>query len=264
MTFASRTFPVGAALLSLAVLAGCSTSGGNRIAQAPSAAAAAVSRITAYAAPSLGEDRSFGAAPLSAYAATVDDGFQLPSVPADRIDPQYLRQRVVYDAGGYENGTVVVDTAKRFLYVIERGGTAMRYGIGVGKAGFSWAGEARIGDKQHWPKWFPPMEMIDRRPDLEEYRDGLGMEPGLMNPLGARALYLYQGNKDTLYRLHGTPEWQSIGTAASSGCIRLMNQDILDLYERVPMDARVVVLQGNERLVDQIPKPKTTRRANAS
>lgn len=259
MSKLSKFLSIGAAFAVVAALSGCATSSNTSIAQSTSAA---VARITAYAAPSLADDSSFGAAPLTAYAGTVDDGFALPAIPADRIDPQFLRQRVVYDAGGYEDGTVVVDTAKRFLYVIERGGTAMRYGIGVGKAGFSWAGEARIGDKQHWPKWFPPMEMIDRRPDLEKFRDGKGMEPGLMNPLGARALYLYQGNKDTLYRLHGTPEWQSIGTAASSGCIRLMNQDILDLYERVPLNARVVVLQGNERLVDD--KPKTTRKASAS
>jgi lipoprotein-anchoring transpeptidase ErfK/SrfK len=91
------------------------------------------------------------------------------------------------------------------------------------------------------------------------------MEPGLMNPLGARALYLYQGNKDTLYRLHGTPEWQSIGTAASSGCIRLMNQDIIDLYDRVPVNARVVVIQGKERLVDpKVSQKSSTKRAKPS
>ena len=116
-------------------------------------------------------------------------------------------------------------------------------GIGVGKAGFEWSGEAHIGWKQEWPKWTPPAEMIERRPDLEKYSsDNGGMPGGPTNPLGARALYLMQGNVDTLYRLHGTPQWASIGTAASSGCIRLMNQDIIDLYKRVPNGAKVVVL----------------------
>jgi lipoprotein-anchoring transpeptidase ErfK/SrfK len=258
MSFSLKCLSAGVAALSIALLSGCATSSNTVVAQNP--AAAAVARITAYASPTFGEDRAFGVAPATAYAATVDDGFALPAIPSDKIDPKYLRQRVVYDAGGYEEGTVVVDTGNRFLYVIERGGTAMRYGIGVGKAGFSWAGEAKIGDKQHWPRWFPPMEMIDRRDDLEKFRDGKGMDPGINNPLGARALYLYQGNKDTLYRLHGSPEWRSIGTAASSGCIRLMNQDIIDLYERIPLGARVVVLQGSERLVDQT-KPKQSKRA---
>lgn len=263
MTFLPKSLSLGAAFLSLAALAGCATSQQSAQRSTPTMAPTAVSRITAYAAPSLGAADE-GAAPVTAYSALTDAGFALPAVPTEKIDPQFLRQRVVYDAGGYEPGTVVVDTAKRFLYVVEKGGTAMRYGIGVGKAGFSWAGEAKIGDKQHWPRWFPPMEMIDRREDLEEYRDGKGMDAGLANPLGARALYLYQGKTDTLYRLHGTPEWQSIGTAASSGCIRLINQDILDLYERVPLGARVVVLQGNERLVDQKPKPDKPRKAKAS
>ena len=260
MTLLSRRVTSFLALGAIALLSGCaSTSNRVELAKAPAVSPSIMSRITAYASPSPADDRTFGAAPVTAYAAIEDGGFQLPTIPATRIDSKFLRQRVVYDAGDYESGTVIVDTANRFLYVVERGGTAMRYGIGVGKAGFSWAGEAKIGDKQHWPKWFPPMEMIDRRADLEKFRDGKGMDPGLMNPLGARALYLYQGNKDTLYRLHGTPEWQSIGTAASSGCIRLMNQDIIDLYDRVPINARVVVIQGKERLVD----PKVSQKISA-
>ncbi|WP_082536937.1 MULTISPECIES: L,D-transpeptidase [unclassified Aureimonas] len=266
MTLFSRRVTSFLALGAIALLSGCaSTSNRATLAANTSVPPSIAARITAYASPSPSEDRTFGAAPITAYAAAEDEGFQLPAIPASKIDPKFLRQRVVYDAGDYEAGTVVVDTPHRFLYVVERGGTAMRYGIGVGKAGFSWAGEAKIGDKQHWPKWFPPMEMIDRRADLEKFRDGKGMEPGLMNPLGARALYLYQGNKDTLYRLHGTPEWQSIGTAASSGCIRLMNQDIIDLYDRVPVNARVVVIQGKERLVDpKVSQKSTTKRAKPS
>ena len=127
--------------------------------------------------------------------------------------------------------------------LIQPGGKAMRYGIGVGKAGFEWSGSAHIGWKQKWPKWTPPEEMIERRPDLRKWGAANGGMPGgPTNPLGARALYLMQGGQDTLYRLHGTPEWNSIGTAASSGCIRLMNQDVIDLYKRVPNGAKVIVL----------------------
>lgn len=232
----------GAALLSVATMAGCATS--QRASLTPSGNA----QVAAYTAPdSLPTEGSAGATTKLGYGAVVDEGFALPAIPTDKIDPQYLRQRVSFEEGRqYEAGTVVVDTPNRFLYVVEADGMAMRYGIGVGRAGFSWAGEANIRAKRSWPKWFPPGEMIDRKPELEPYRDG--MDPGLTNPLGARALYLYQGGKDTLFRLHGTPEWWTIGTAASSGCIRLMNQDILDLYERVPMDARVVVRQGKERM----------------
>ncbi|MBP0617881.1 L,D-transpeptidase [Jiella mangrovi] len=206
------------------------------------------SQVAAYAGPdNIANAGSIAAVDKLDYAARVDDGFSLPAIPTDKIDPQFLRQRVSYPEGAnYEPGTVVVDTPHRFLYVIEGSGMAMRYGIGVGRQGFSWAGDAEVHDKQHWPKWFPPKEMIDRKPELEPYREG--MDPGLTNPLGARALYLWQNGKDTLFRLHGTPEWWTIGTAASSGCIRLMNQDIIDLYNRVPLGAKVVVLQGNERL----------------
>ncbi|WP_102959765.1 L,D-transpeptidase [Mangrovicella endophytica] len=242
-----------AALIGVALVSGCASS------KVASDASAAMARVSAFASPQpIIEDRTFGVAPATAYAAMEDDGFMLPAIPVEKIDPQFLRQRVVYDAGrDYEPGTVVVDTPHRFVYVVETGGTAMRYGIGVGKSGFSWAGNAEIKDKQHWPRWFPPVEMIDRRADLEKFRDGKGMDPGLQNPLGSRALYLYQNGRDTLYRLHGTPEWWSIGKAVSSGCIRFMNQDIIDLYERVPLNAKVVVLQGKEQMVSQTaPKPQ--------
>ncbi|KAB0682916.1 L,D-transpeptidase [Aureimonas leprariae] len=253
-----KTVTVSLALAATLLGSGCATSS-RQSAGVVSDTTAAVARITAYVSPTVEDDRTFGATPLEAYGATEDDGFHLPAIPVKKIDPQFLRQRVVYDSGGYEEGTVVVDTPHRFLYVVERGGTAMRYGIGVGKDGFSWAGEARIGDKQHWPRWFPPMEMIERRKDLSKFKDGKGMDPGPMNPLGSRALYLHQNGRDTLYRLHGNPEWQSIGKAASSGCIRLINQDIIDLYERVPLGARVVVLQGAERMVE--PKAPATAKS---
>lgn len=245
----SNTLLLGVSLAALATLGACTTQTQQRASLNP----APVPMAQAYVAPAetIVSGGPLGPVELTAYGAMEDGGFKLPAIPISKVDEKYHRQRVFYNGEGMEPGTVVVDTGNHFLYVIEPQGTAMRYGIGVGKAGFSWAGEADIKDKQHWPKWFPPAEMIARRPELKPYGNEVGMEPGLMNPLGARALYLYQGNKDTLYRLHGTPEWWSIGKSVSSGCIRLMNQDIVDLYDRVPMNARVIVLQGKERLAER-------------
>lgn len=175
------------------------------------------------------------------YRARVDGSFALAAIPVEKLNKRLLRQQVKYRTS-HKPGTVVVDTAARHLYVVERGGKAMRYGIGVGRQGFSWSGTAHIGWKTQWPKWTPPEEMIDRKPSLRKYSaENGGMEGGIKNPLGARALYLVKDGKDTLFRLHGTPQWASIGTAASSGCIRLINQDVIDLYSRVPNGAKVVV-----------------------
>jgi lipoprotein-anchoring transpeptidase ErfK/SrfK len=125
---------------------------------------------------------------------------------------------------------------------------AVRYGVGVGKAGFGWSGTATIRDKQEWPDWYPPKEMFGRRPELMEQMGelpgGPGMPGGPGNPLGARALYLWQGNKDTLYRIHGTFEPWTIGTNVSSGCIRMINQDVIDLYNHTPTGTKVVVLSS--------------------
>ncbi|MBZ0216550.1 MAG: L,D-transpeptidase [Fimbriimonadaceae bacterium] len=186
------------------------------------------------------------------YAAMPDERFPIPALTQGELEPRYHRQRVNYRTDE-QPGTIVVDVEKRYLYLVEENGKAMRYGIGVGRQGFSWNGRARIGRKKAWPTWTPPKEMIERQPELAQYANG--MEPGLENPLGARALYLFQGNKDTLYRLHGTNEVYSIGKAVSSGCIRLLNQDIIDLYQRVPVDSEVVVilpaaLAGKENLHD--------------
>ncbi len=134
-------------------------------------------------------------------------------------------------------GTIVIDTSSRHLYLVQPGGGAIQYGIGVGRQGFAWKGVARVGRKSEWPRWIPPKEMLKRRPDLPEE-----MEGGLENPLGARALYLFKGSRDTLFRIHGTNEPDSIGKAVSSGCIRMMNADAIDLYERVKVGTRVVVL----------------------
>jgi len=176
------------------------------------------------------------------YRARVDGGFALISIPIEKMDKRLYRQRVKYKTS-QKVGTIVVDTANKYLYLIESGGNAMRYGIGVGKQGFAWSGKAHIGWKQEWPKWTPPEEMIARKPKLAKWgvKNG-GMPGGPSNPLGARALYLMKDGKDTLYRLHGTPQWGSIGTAASSGCIRLINQDVIDLYSRVPRGTSVVVI----------------------
>ncbi len=168
-----------------------------------------------------------------------DEPFRVAPVDMSTIPAQFHR-RAVSNPTGEPPGTIVVDPAQRFLYLVMDGGKAMRYGIGVGRQGFSWNGEATIRGKRKWPSWHPPAEMQARDPRAREWKNG--MPGGPSNPLGARALYLYQGGRDTLYRIHGTNEPQSIGRAVSSGCIRMLNADVIDLYERVPMGARVVVL----------------------
>lgn len=175
----------------------------------------------------------------SAYGPMPNEPFPIPAVNTKSVPRQFQRQLVNY-RGAEPAGTVVIDPQNRHLYLVRGDGQAVRYGIGVGRQGFAWSGRAKIGAKKHWPTWTPPSEMIDRQPELEQYRRG--MQPGLQNPLGARALYLYEDGRDTLYRIHGTNEPWSIGKAVSSGCIRLFNQDIVDLYSRVNVGAEVVVL----------------------
>lgn len=178
------------------------------------------------------------------YGPVFDGGFEVPAVPVDRMDRRLLRQ-VVSDPTGERPGTVVVDTSAHYLYLVRENGEAMRYGVGLGRAGFEWSGRAEIRWKQTWPKWTPPAEMIARQPELAQYSvDNGGMPPGLTNPLGARALYIFQGNEDTLYRVHGSPEWWSIGKSVSSGCVRMINQDVMDLYDRVPNQTPIVVTSG--------------------
>ena len=175
------------------------------------------------------------------YAAVQDEGYMLPAIPVERIDRRYLRQ-LVSDPTGERPGTVVVDTTNHFLYLVRPGGEAMRYGVGLGRAGFEWQGRAIIQWKRKWPTWTPPTEMIARVPELEKYsaRNG-GMPPGLDNPLGSRALYIFQNGVDTLYRVHGSPEWWTIGKSVSSGCVRMINQDVMDLFDRVPNQTPIVV-----------------------
>jgi lipoprotein-anchoring transpeptidase ErfK/SrfK len=178
------------------------------------------------------------------YAPVSDGAFDLPGIPFEKIDEQFLRQ-IVPDPTGQKPGTIVVDTAGHHLYLVRPGGQAIRYGVGLGRAGFEWAGDAVVQWKQKWPKWTPPDEMVARQPELKQYSaENGGMPGGLKNPLGARALYLFQGEQDTLYRLHGSPEWNSIGKSVSSGCVRLINPDIIDLYDRVPSKTPVIVASG--------------------
>ncbi|AMN40032.1 L,D-transpeptidase [Rhodoplanes sp. Z2-YC6860] len=148
------------------------------------------------------------------------------------IDPKFERQLVDY-AGSEPAGTIVIDTPQRFLFLVQGNGKALRYGIGVGKPGFSWAGEKKITAKKEWPDWTPPAEMLQRRPDLPHFMAG-----GPDNPLGARAMYL----GTSLYRIHGSNEPWTIGHAVSSGCIRMRNEDVTDLYERVKVGTRVIVI----------------------
>jgi lipoprotein-anchoring transpeptidase ErfK/SrfK len=168
-----------------------------------------------------------------------NEPFNVPAVNLSTIPAQYHRQ-IVRDPTGEAPGTIVVDPAQRYLYLVESGGKARRYGIGVGREGFGWNGTATIQMKREWPKWYPPVEMQARDERAKQYADG--MDGGTNNPLGARALYLFQGGKDTLYRIHGTNEPNSIGKAVSSGCIRMLNADVIDLYNRVPIGTKVVVL----------------------
>jgi len=145
-------------------------------------------------------------------------------------------------------GTIVVDPANHFLYAVQKGGQAVQYEVGVGKEGYGWSGMATVHNKQEWPDWYPTQDILDRKPEIRQYmvplRSGNGMHGGPDNPLGARALYLWQGKVDTLYRIHGTNEPESIGHDVSAGCIRMRNLDVSDLYDRTPIGTKVVVL-GN-------------------
>ena len=173
-----------------------------------------------------GYDPSYPGAPYARQPQTYDRY----SEPA--VDPRYLPQAVAYD-GPERPGTIIIDTPRRFLFLVQEGGKAVRYGIGVGRPGFTWAGAKEVSAKREWPDWRPPVEMLKRRPDLPTFMAG-----GPENPLGARALYL----GSSLYRIHGSNEPWTIGTAVSSGCIRMRNQDVMDLYDRVKIGTRVIVI----------------------
>ena len=176
-----------------------------------------------------------------AYAAVTDSEIDLPAFDYTKMDPKYLRQ-VTNFKSRQKPGTVVVDTSGPHLYLVQPGNRAIRYGIAVGREGFAWHGDAIMKWKQKWPTWTPPAEMIARTPKLAEFADG--MPAGVENPLGARALYLFKDGRDTLFRIHGTNRPFSIGKAASSGCFRMVNQDVIDLYGRVPPGSAVYVKQS--------------------
>ncbi|QRI64041.1 L,D-transpeptidase [Shinella sp. PSBB067] len=221
-----RSFLLGSAGLATTVLAGCTTPARERVAIEPEPV-----------------DNSIYAA---MYGPKPDERFPLPAIPYQKIDPRFYRQ-MVPNPTGERAGVIVVDTSSHFLYLTYEDGQAMRYGVGLGRAGFEWAGRGVIQYKREWPRWTPPDEMIGRQPELEPYssRNG-GMEPGLKNPLGARALYIFRNGEDTLYRIHGSPEWWTIGKSVSSGCVRMINQDIVDLYSRVQNGTPIVVLGAAE------------------
>jgi lipoprotein-anchoring transpeptidase ErfK/SrfK len=176
------------------------------------------------------------------YGAIDDDGITIPALDLSTIDADLLRRQVAWH-GPQQPGSIVVNIPERRLYLVLNGGRALRYAVGVGRSeALNFRGSAVIGSKQKWPRWIPTKTMMAAMPRYRAYAGGL--PGGLDNPLGARALYLYRDGRDTYFRLHGTNEPQSIGHAVSSGCIRLFNQDIIDLYGRVPVGTHVTVVQG--------------------
>jgi lipoprotein-anchoring transpeptidase ErfK/SrfK len=165
--------------------------------------------------------------------------FEIAPINLAKIPDQFQRQLVAYD-GPELAGTIIISPQERLLYLIRENGQALRFGVGVGRQGFAWSGEAVIGLKRRWPRWLPPEEMVLRDANAAKWANG--MPGGPENPLGARALYLYANGADTMYRIHGTNDPKSIGKAMSSGCIRMLNQDVAELYLRVPLRSRVVVM----------------------
>lgn len=233
--FSRRAILSGAGALALLSTAGCSTSGGGLpMLQLDDTVTGSVRPIR----PSISVDKNITSPDLM-YAALTDGGFNVPEVPYLKVKPEFRRQ-IVVDTTGEAPGTIVVHLQERMLYLVQPGGDAVRYGVGIGKDGFRWSGRANIQYGREWPTWTPPPEMIARKPELVKWQGG--QPGGLTNPLGARALYIYQDGKDTGYRIHGSPEWASIGQAMSSGCVRLINQDIIDLYSRVSKKNPVVVV----------------------
>lgn len=171
-----------------------------------------------------------------------DEEFPIPEVDVTKVAAKFWRQDVPYPSEE-KAGTLIVDTPAKHLYHVKGGGRATRYGIGVGREGFAWSGRAIVAYRRKWPRWTPPDSMVARQPELQPYSIANGgMAPGLRNPLGSRALYIHQDGRDTLYRLHGTYQPGSIGKAVSSGCIRLLNQDVIHLYEQVRDGSSIVVI----------------------
>lgn len=213
-----RDFLTGAASLSALALAGCAT---TNMEPAPVPA-----------------QPQFDPFYVNMYGPMPNEKHPVPAVDLRYLKPEYYR-RVVDDPTGERPGTLVVDTAARYLYLVRENRQAIRYGVGIGRAGFAWSGRGYIQYKREWPTWTPPAEMIAREPHLEEWRNG--QPGGLDNPLGARALYIFENGRDTIYRVHGSGEAWTIGDAVSSGCVRLLHQDVIDLYDRVSQGSPIIV-----------------------
>lgn len=207
-----RSVLFGMAAFGALGLAGCTTTGGMTSAEA---------------------ERAYGALP--------NERFPVPAVNINKIDPKYLRRLVSYKSDEAV-GTIIIDPRHYYVYRIEGDGYATRYGANVGRAGFLWSGEAYIGRKAEWPIWTPPKEMIARQPEAAPYANG--MAPGLNNPLGARTLYLYQNGTYTLFTIYSTIMPETIGRGVSSGCVGLLTQDMVDLYEKTPVNTKVIVLKA--------------------
>jgi lipoprotein-anchoring transpeptidase ErfK/SrfK len=205
-----RAFLITSAGLGVVGLAGCATSDGISVAEA---------------------EKIYGPVP--------NEKFPIPAVDVRKIKPKYYRRTVRYETKE-DPGTIIVDPGNYYVYRIEGGGSATRYGANVGREGFLWSGEAYVGRKAEWPVWTPPKEMMERQPEARKY--ARGMPGGLDNPLGARTLYLYQNGVYTLYTIYSTSIAQSIGTGVTSGCTGLLSQDMIDLYARTPLNTKVIVL----------------------
>jgi lipoprotein-anchoring transpeptidase ErfK/SrfK len=194
-------------------------------------------------------------------AIALEEPFPISYGEVEQVPDAYRRQEVTYETS-HPPGTLIVDTAERFLYLVIREGRALRYGIGVGRDGFQWSGKAVIGRKAPWPRWTPPKAMVARDPFAAKWANG--MPGGPKNPLGARALYLYANGIDTLFRIHGTNQPNSIGQAVSSGCVRMLNADIVDLYRRVGVGSTVVVINSvRPTMAAQTKKSNKPPRLNA-
>jgi len=228
-----RWFCSGGALTLAAALSGCSTLGSLPMAGDP-------------APPPRPESRTLERPDYHlVYGIYRGEHFPITAFDYGQVDPTYLRQIVAYN-GSERPGTIIVDPPSRYLYYVDAPGRATRYGVGVGREGFAWSGQAQINMKRDWPDWVPPPEMVARDPEiraqLEHTPRGLGVLGGPHSPLGARAMYLFADGGDLGYRIHGTTEPETIGTNVSSGCIRMVNQDIVNLYPRTMVGTRVVVL----------------------
>ena len=208
--FSRRSFLLGSAGLGAVGLAGCGTTDGMSFAEA---------------------QKLYGPVP--------DARFPIPAADISKVDPKYYRRIVPYETREAA-GTIVVDPANYYVYRVEGDGTATRYGVNVGRDGFRWSGDAYIGRKAEWAVWTPPKEMIRRQPEAAKW--ARGMPPGLDNPLGARTLYLYQNGAYTLYTIYASSDVESIGSGITSGCIGLLTQDMMHLYDRTPVRTKVIVL----------------------